>query len=41
MPNLIIAISVMGRKIDIPEFVRNGTGCDCLLCENKRVSNKH
>jgi hypothetical protein len=31
------ANSIMGRKIDFPEFLRNGTGCYCLFC----VSCKH
>ena len=37
----LITNSIMGRKIDFPEFFRNGTGCYCLLCEDKRVSRKH
>jgi hypothetical protein len=36
-----IANSMMRRKIDFPEFFRNGTGCYCLFCEDKRVSRKH
>ena len=41
MPNSIIANSIMGQSIDFAEFFRNGTGCYCLLCEDKRVSRKH
>ena len=41
MHNSIIANSIMGRKIDNLEFVPNGTGCYCLLCEEKRVSRKY
>jgi hypothetical protein len=41
MPNSIIPNSIIGRKIDFPEFFRNGTGCYCLFCEDKRVSRKH
>jgi len=35
------AKSIMGRKIDFPEFYRNRTGCYCLFCGDKRVSCKH
>jgi len=41
MPNSIIANSIMGRKIEFPEFFRNGTGCYCLFYEDKRASRKH
>jgi hypothetical protein len=34
MPNSVIANSIMGRKIDFPEFFRKGTGCYCLFCED-------
>jgi hypothetical protein len=27
--------------VSFPEFLRNGTGCYCLFCEDKRVSRKH
>jgi len=33
MPNSIIANSIMGWKIDFPEFFPNGTVCYCLFCD--------
>jgi di/tricarboxylate transporter len=39
--NFIIANSIMGRKIDFPEFFCSRTGCHCLFCEDKSVSRKH
>ena len=41
IPNSIISNSMMGRKIDFPEFFRYGTWCYCLFCEDQRVSRKH
>jgi len=41
MPNSIIANSIIGQKIDVPEFLRNGTRFYCLFGEDKRVSRKH
>ena len=40
-PHSIIANSIVGLKIDFPEFFRNGTGFYCLLCEDNRVLRKH
>jgi len=41
MRNTIIANSIMGWKIDFPNFFRYVTGCYCLLCEDNRDSRKH
>ena len=32
MPNSIITNSIMGHKIEFPEFFRNGTGCYAIDC---------
>jgi hypothetical protein len=38
MPNSIIENSIMERKIDFPEFFRNGTEFYCLFCAHIDVN---